>query len=269
MANNPSQLLPSELIDRCIGSKIWVIMKGDKELVGTLRGFDVYVNMVLEDVTEYEITAEGRRVTKLDQILLNGNNIAIEAHLIPNESVSSSMFLLMLLIPGHIVSFSEKSGAELINGFSLKNKKGPGLALLQLSSLMQLKNSLLFLKLGVSMLLHSGEYSLAKKYIWQLVAEVQPKVEQRVRGVFGEVDAAPDEGEARLGERETLEDVRKRGKRVTREAEGRDGRRMSDGFGGYEVLGRKKDRVRWRSFDPQELALFKELSNKPVRLKLE
>lgn len=42
----------SELIDRCIGSKIWVIMKGDKELVGTLRGFDVYVNMVLEDVTE-------------------------------------------------------------------------------------------------------------------------------------------------------------------------------------------------------------------------
>ncbi|CAL5347583.1 unnamed protein product [Camellia sinensis] len=52
-ANNPSQLLPSELIDRCIGSKIWVIMKGDKELVGTLRGFDVYVNMVLEDVTEY------------------------------------------------------------------------------------------------------------------------------------------------------------------------------------------------------------------------
>jgi hypothetical protein len=29
-----------------------VIMKGDKEIVGTLRGFDVYVNMVLEDVTE-------------------------------------------------------------------------------------------------------------------------------------------------------------------------------------------------------------------------
>jgi len=27
-------------------------MKGDKELVGILKGFDVYVNMVLEDVTE-------------------------------------------------------------------------------------------------------------------------------------------------------------------------------------------------------------------------
>jgi hypothetical protein len=34
---NPSQILPSELIDRCVGSKIWVIMRGDKEIVGTLR----------------------------------------------------------------------------------------------------------------------------------------------------------------------------------------------------------------------------------------
>ncbi|RZC51435.1 hypothetical protein C5167_019878 [Papaver somniferum] len=94
MSSNPSQLLPSELIDRCIGSKIWVIMKGDKELVGTLRGFDVYVNMVLEDVTEYEITAEGRRVTKLDQILLNGNNIAI------HPKCLSLCNFLMQLVPG-------------------------------------------------------------------------------------------------------------------------------------------------------------------------
>ncbi|WIA20612.1 hypothetical protein OEZ85_004995 [Tetradesmus obliquus] len=77
MQANPSHLLPSELIDRCIGSQIWVIMKGDKEIVGTLRGFDVYVNMVLEDVQEIETTAEGKRITKLDQILLNGNNIAV------------------------------------------------------------------------------------------------------------------------------------------------------------------------------------------------
>ena len=52
MATNPSQLLPSELVDRCGGSRIWIIMKSDKEMVGTLRGFDVYVNMVLEDVVE-------------------------------------------------------------------------------------------------------------------------------------------------------------------------------------------------------------------------
>ena len=42
----------AELVDKCIGSRIWVIMRSEKEIVGTLRGFDDYVNMVLEDVTE-------------------------------------------------------------------------------------------------------------------------------------------------------------------------------------------------------------------------
>ena len=74
---NPSHLMPSELIDKCIGSKMWVIMKGDKELVGTLRGFDVFVNMVLEDVEEFEASPDGMKVTHMDQILLNGNNIAV------------------------------------------------------------------------------------------------------------------------------------------------------------------------------------------------
>mmetsp|Transcript_12456 Transcript_12456/g.14320 ORF Transcript_12456/g.14320 Transcript_12456/m.14320 type:complete len:85 (-) Transcript_12456:393-647(-) len=76
-------VLPLELIDKCIGSRIWVIMKGDKEIVGTLTGFDDFVNMVMEDVTEYEITTEGRKKNKLDQILLNGNNICI---LVPGGS---------------------------------------------------------------------------------------------------------------------------------------------------------------------------------------
>ena len=71
------RLLPLELVDKCIGSRLWVIMKGDQELVGTLKSFDDYVNMVLEDVIEYEVTPEGKVAHKLDQILLNGNNIAI------------------------------------------------------------------------------------------------------------------------------------------------------------------------------------------------
>ncbi|KAF0685968.1 Aste57867_22220 [Aphanomyces stellatus] len=66
-----------ELIDKCIGSRIWIIMKGDKEFVGTLRGFDDYVNMVLDDVIEYEITPEGKRKIKVDQVLLNGNNVCL------------------------------------------------------------------------------------------------------------------------------------------------------------------------------------------------
>lgn len=72
-----SQVLPLELVDKCIGSRIWVIMRGDKELVGTLRGFDEFVNMVMEDVTEYEQTPDGVVKKKLDQILLNGNNVCL------------------------------------------------------------------------------------------------------------------------------------------------------------------------------------------------
>ncbi|ODN05152.1 U6 snRNA-associated Sm-like protein LSm5 [Orchesella cincta] len=83
---NPSTLLPLELVDKCIGSRIHIIMKNDKEIVGTLLGFDDYVNMVLEDVTEYEQTTEGRRITKLEQILLNGNNITM---LVPGGDMPS------------------------------------------------------------------------------------------------------------------------------------------------------------------------------------
>ena len=45
-------LLPQSCICHALQSKIWVILRGDKEFVGTLRGFDDFVNMVLEDVTE-------------------------------------------------------------------------------------------------------------------------------------------------------------------------------------------------------------------------
>ena len=36
----------SELIDKCIGSRIHIIMKSDKEIVGVLLGFDDYVNIL-------------------------------------------------------------------------------------------------------------------------------------------------------------------------------------------------------------------------------
>jgi U6 snRNA-associated Sm-like protein LSm5 len=78
------KLNPLALIDAAVGDQLWVIMKGDKELVGTLRGFDNYVNMVLENVTEYESQPGGKtKKTSLDQILLNGNNIVM---LIPGGS---------------------------------------------------------------------------------------------------------------------------------------------------------------------------------------
>jgi U6 snRNA-associated Sm-like protein LSm5 len=83
-ANNPSKILPQELMTKCLDQRVWIIMKNDRELVGLLKGYDVYVNMVLEDVTEYEKNSKGN-VTKvhLEKILLNGNNVAV---LVPGGS---------------------------------------------------------------------------------------------------------------------------------------------------------------------------------------
>ena len=44
--------LATELIDEAIATRITAVMNGDFEFTGLLKGFDDFVNMVLEDVTE-------------------------------------------------------------------------------------------------------------------------------------------------------------------------------------------------------------------------
>lgn len=45
-ADLSTQVLPLELIDKTIGTKIWVLMRGSKEVTGTLLGFDDYVSEI-------------------------------------------------------------------------------------------------------------------------------------------------------------------------------------------------------------------------------
>ena len=42
-----------------LARKLWICMKGDKEFYGTLRGFDEFLNMVLDDVKEYRFAGKG------------------------------------------------------------------------------------------------------------------------------------------------------------------------------------------------------------------
>lgn len=81
--SNLSQLLPFELIDKCIGSKVRIIMKDDKELVGTLRGFDDYVNMVLDDVTELYVCV---------CMVKSNPHVASILHLEDNNNISLRFF---------------------------------------------------------------------------------------------------------------------------------------------------------------------------------
>lgn len=68
-------------------------MKGDKEITGILRGFDDYVNMVIDDATEMYLfyyikknrnnTPTGKILIKQKSILLNGSQVCM---LVPNGS---------------------------------------------------------------------------------------------------------------------------------------------------------------------------------------
>ena len=57
-------LLPLELIDKCIYSRVYVIMKGDKELCGTLKGFDDYRRRAMNDGRVIYLTASSVNLIK-------------------------------------------------------------------------------------------------------------------------------------------------------------------------------------------------------------
>jgi U6 snRNA-associated Sm-like protein LSm5 len=62
------------------------MMTGDKEFYGTLRGFDDYLNIVLEDVKEYQNAGHGGKrllLNEVDSMLLNGSHICM---MIPGDN---------------------------------------------------------------------------------------------------------------------------------------------------------------------------------------
>ena len=61
-------------------------MTGDKEFFGTLTGFDDYLNIVLEDVKEYQYSGQGGKrvlLNQIDQMLLNGSHVCM---MIPGDN---------------------------------------------------------------------------------------------------------------------------------------------------------------------------------------
>jgi U6 snRNA-associated Sm-like protein LSm5 len=64
---------PLALLEATVGSEVWIIMRGERELKGVLKGYDDYVNLVLEDVREFD--AAGELISSSASMLLNGNNI--------------------------------------------------------------------------------------------------------------------------------------------------------------------------------------------------
>ena len=62
-------------------------MKGDKEFYGKLRGFDDYLNMILDDVSEFAYAGSGGKGRVIESrhksMLLNGAHVCM---MIPGEN---------------------------------------------------------------------------------------------------------------------------------------------------------------------------------------
>ena len=54
-----------------MNKKVILLLKDSRLLVGTLAGFDDYLNMVLEDTEE----TNGENVKRLGTVILRGNNV--------------------------------------------------------------------------------------------------------------------------------------------------------------------------------------------------
>jgi U6 snRNA-associated Sm-like protein LSm5 len=85
MATTTQPLItPSAVMDSALGTRVLILMKNNKELEGKLIGVDEYINVVLEDVIEYDATDDGvKEVARRPQLLLNGANIAM---LVPRDA---------------------------------------------------------------------------------------------------------------------------------------------------------------------------------------
>ena len=63
---------PFDLLNESIGKEVLVVLKYELQMRGTLKAFDVHMNVVLEDASEVK---DGEIKTKYGKILLRGDNV--------------------------------------------------------------------------------------------------------------------------------------------------------------------------------------------------
>ncbi|GMF65961.1 unnamed protein product [[Candida] boidinii] len=85
-----SIVLPLELIDKCVNSKIWILMTDNREFTGVLNGFDDFVNIILSDVTEFD---NNKIVSKKSKMLINSRHITMVCLSYP---LSYILYLILL-----------------------------------------------------------------------------------------------------------------------------------------------------------------------------
>lgn len=73
-ANNVANSRPFDLLNDALGKPVLVKLKGDRSFRGTLKAFDVHMNIVLEHAEELE---NNEVKTKFGKVILRGDNVIL------------------------------------------------------------------------------------------------------------------------------------------------------------------------------------------------
>tara|TARA_Y100000310_G_scaffold287234_1_gene311985 strand:+ start:465 stop:692 length:228 start_codon:yes stop_codon:yes gene_type:complete len=65
---------PLDALNKARGSRVIVELKNGKQLIGTLKAFDIHINTVLDDAEE---RVDGEMTRKLGTVFLRGDTIII------------------------------------------------------------------------------------------------------------------------------------------------------------------------------------------------
>ncbi len=65
---------PFDLLNDALGKEVLIVLKGNVSIRGTLRAFDVHMNVVLENAEELE---NGNAKTRYGKLILRGDNILL------------------------------------------------------------------------------------------------------------------------------------------------------------------------------------------------
>ncbi len=65
---------PLDALNEARGKRVLVDLKNNRQYVGTLRAFDIHINVVLQDSEELQ---EGKLVRKMGTVFIRGDTITI------------------------------------------------------------------------------------------------------------------------------------------------------------------------------------------------
>lgn len=69
-------VLPMEMLDKLMNSRVSIVLKDGRIVEGKLTGYDAYMNMVIDEAEE----KDGENVKRLGKVVLRGNSITSILH---------------------------------------------------------------------------------------------------------------------------------------------------------------------------------------------